>query len=191
MSGEVVLWRRADEPSLEYCVLEGRPDGWLLQGTVVLALAGRPAHAAYAIACDAGWRTRTVHVALEMEGLPSRVLSLRVNAERGWWDGDQELVAVRGCSDIDLSITPSTNTLPLRREPMVIGASIEPRAAWVRFPELTVEPLPQRYMRVEEQRYRYESLESGFAAELTVDALGLVRRYGDLWHRVPSQPSEA
>ena len=56
-------------------------------------------------------------------------------------------------------------------------------AAWVRFPELTVEPLPQEYLRLEERRYRYSSAGGRFVAELEVDEHGLVTTYGDIWAR--------
>jgi hypothetical protein len=86
--------------------------------------------------------------------------------------------------DVDLEISPSTNTLPIRRLNLAIGESRELTAAWVRFPELTVEPLAQRYTRLAERRYRYESVVSGFTAELEVDDLGLVVTYEGLWQRV-------
>jgi hypothetical protein len=44
--------------------------------------------------------------------------------------------------------------------------------------------LQQRYTRLAERRYRYESLESGFAAILDVDEDGLVLTYEGLWERV-------
>lgn len=54
--------------------------------------------------------------------------------------------AIQGCVDIDLGWTPSTNTLPIRRLQLGVGTSSGPiTAAWVRFPELKLEPLPQEY----------------------------------------------
>ena len=88
------------------------------------------------------------------------------------------------CIDADLGISPSTNTLPIRRLNLAVGESRELTAAWVRFPELTVEPLAQRYTRLAERRYRYESTVSGFTAELEVDDLGLVISYENIWQRV-------
>ncbi len=75
---------------------------------------------------------------------------------------------------------PATNTLPLRRLGLEVGASRTIRAAWVRFPELTVTAVDQSYTRLGEHRYRYAS--GGYAAELTVDDLWLVTSY-DEWQR--------
>ena len=88
---------------------------------------------------------------------------------------------LRRCTDIDLEISPSTNTIPIRRLNLGIGKESEVSAAWVRFPGLTVEPLHQRYARTGTNRYRYASRD--FATDLEVDDLGLVTRYEGGWSR--------
>jgi uncharacterized protein len=95
-----------------------------------------------------------------------------------------EIPSVAGCLDVDLAFTPATNILPLRRLDLAVGESREVTAAWLLFPDLTVEPLPQRYTRLDERRVRYESRGGAFTAELEVDELGLVMRYPPLWERV-------
>lgn len=57
-------------------------------------------------------------------------------------------------------------------------------AVWVRFPELTIEPLPQRYTWLDERRYRYESAGGAFVAAIEVDELGLATEYEGGWRRV-------
>jgi hypothetical protein len=60
-------------------------------------------------------------------------------------------------------------------------------AAWIRFPDLSLQVLSQRYSRLEDRLYRYESLGSDFRAELSVDATGLVIGYVGFWERVIPQ----
>ena len=57
------------------------------------------------------------------------------------------------------------------------------RAAWLGFPSLTLEPLDQRYRRLDVTTYRYESAGGRFVADLQVNAAGLVVRYPGLWER--------
>lgn len=181
-----VVWRRLDEPGSEYCALSRLATGWRLEGTVVVALAGRPLLAHYRVDCARDWRTRAVIVKTH-EGTPPRALRLLADARGRWWHGDHELIALRGCRDVDLGVTPSTNTLPIRRLGLASGEAREIVAAWVRFPDLTVEPLAQRYTRLDERRYRYESLVDGaiaFSADLDLDDLGLVTQYAGLFERV-------
>ena len=77
-----------------------------------------------------------------------------------------------GSLDVDLGMTPSTNTSVIRRLGLAVDRSAELTAAWVRFPGLTVEPLRQRYTRVATHGYLYESLREGgvvFQARIDVD----------------------
>ena len=92
---------------------------------------------------------------------------------------DCSVVAI-GCTDVDLGLSPSTNTLPIRRLNLAIGASHTIQAAWVVFPELSVQKAAQTYTRVDEFTYRYSS--GTFEAELGVDDDGLVTSYA-AWHR--------
>jgi hypothetical protein len=94
-----------------------------------------------------------------------------------------EMRDLRGCDDVDLAVTPATNTLPIRRLDLQIGQSKSVIAAWVKFPELTVEPLSQRYLRLGKDTYRYES-NTGFSTEIVVDELGLVTTYPGGWERI-------
>ena len=75
--------------------------------------------------------------------------------------------SLKGCIDVDLGCSPSTNTLPIRRLRLGIGGSQTIHAAWVRFPELTVEKSAQTYSRPDEFTYRYAS--GTFEAELVAE----------------------
>ena len=65
--------------------------------------------------------------------------------------------ALKGCTDIDLGCSPSTNTLPIRRLRLAVGASSTIQAAWVLFPQLEVVKAAQTYTRLDEYTYRYAS----------------------------------
>lgn len=157
----------------------------MLRGTI-LALAGRqPVEVRYEVACDKAWRTTRAQITLLQE---SRERSLELAVESGrWYAQGREIRKVRGSIDVDLGWSPSTNTLPIQRLGLRVGESSGPLTmAWVRFPELTVEPLAQEYLRLSRRRYRYVSRKGSFRAELEVDRDGLVVTYGDFWRRIPA-----
>lgn len=176
-STRILLWQRLESPGLERFTLEQDPTP-TLNGTVVLALEGQPATVHYRIFTTADWKTRQVTVELAWGDVEKRI-ELHVDDEQRWWQGEQELTQLRGFYDVDLSVTPATNTLPLRRLELGIGEDREVTAAWVKFPELELEPLPQRYTHVAERHYRYESGTElvNFSAELQVDDLSIVTDY--------------
>ncbi len=196
-----VMWQRLDTPGIEVCSLESLPNDQVphaLFGHVLVALDEAPAAYWYTVYCDAAWTTKSVLVRPFILPADLGKPDLSLHFERGHWfirkwpesaearpvASDRELPELSGCIDVDLGISPSTNTLPIRRLNLAVGESRELTAAWVRFPELTVEPLAQRYTRLAERRYRYESVVSGFTAELEVDDLGLVVTYEGIWQRV-------
>ncbi len=178
-----LLWRRLDVPGIEYFRLWDSARGPRLAGTLIFAYDGAPVRLKYGVACAPDWTTRGVHVVLT-QGAVTRHLKLVAGEDRRWWCGGEEIAAVAGCLDVDLSFSPATNLLPLRRLGLAPGDSRDLTAAWVRFPGLDVEPLAQRYTRLDERRLRYESRDGSFTADLDLDDLGLVVRYPPLWEQV-------
>jgi uncharacterized protein len=172
-----VLWQASDGGS-EVCVLEPAGRGWRLRGTVLTHEAKQPIELRYAVAVDSAWATTDVEVLVAFAGG-----DLREVAELGGlWSGTERPPEYRDCVDVDLSFTPATNTLPIRRLGLDVGQEAEIQVAWLRWPELTVERAVQRYARVAKDRYRYSQEE--FAAELVVDDRALVLEYEGLWRAV-------
>jgi hypothetical protein len=104
-------------------------------------------------------------------------IELSVDAAGRWTLGGAACPQVEGCVDLDLNFSPSTNLLPIRRLALADGAEARVRAAWLRFPGFTLEPLEQLYRRTAPGRYRYESAGGRFAADLEVGEDGFVTRY--------------
>ncbi len=177
------LWQWVQRTGLERFKLLQGTDEWVLRGTILILGDHGPAEARYEVVCDGAWHTRSATVSIR-EGHDRR--ELRITAENGrWHENGHPNENVNGCIDIDLGWSPSTNTLPIRRLRLDVGkASGTIMAAWVRFPDLKLEPLPQQYLRISEPLYRYSSRGGAFVAQLSVDDEGLVVEYEGLWSRV-------
>jgi uncharacterized protein len=180
MATRRVSWRRTDEIETdEHATLTIRDTGLSLVGTVIGADGGVPLRVEYRILTDGNGMTTAAHIR-DMRGFEQRALTLERNAKGTWSVNGAADRKLRGCTDVDLGISPSTNTLPIRRLKLGIGATKTIQAAWVQFPDLTVIKGAQSYTRLDEFTYRYES--GTFAAELTVDDDGLVASYA-VWRR--------
>jgi hypothetical protein len=106
--------------------------------------AGRPFRIGYEVRCDGRWRVREVRAAAPGSGRP--VLELLSDGEGRWKRRDGEPVPeLDGCIDVDISATPFTNTLPIRRLGLEPGESEELAVTYVRVPELLAGPKRQRY----------------------------------------------
>jgi hypothetical protein len=136
----------------------------------------------YRIECDAAWRTRYVSVA---EASTSRSLELWSTGD-GHWQGEdgRMLVDLIDAVDVDISATPFSNTLPIRRVGLALGQSLEIVAAYIEVPSLRVSADRQRYTRIAPSMYRYESHDGTFVREVEVDDEGFVTQYPGLFTRV-------
>lgn len=181
-----VCWREWDGEGLEHCACRLDETGLMLEGVVAGTHEGLyGAH--YLVRADAAFRTRDVRVAFV--GGPA--LHLRADGEGGWRNAadGRSLPDLQGCVDIDIRVTPATNTLPIRRLGLAVGDSREIAVAYVPLPAgadgLGPRRVMQRYTRLEGTgRYRYEGLDSGFSAEIEVDVTGLVLDYPGVFRRL-------
>jgi hypothetical protein len=179
------MWQRIDTVGVEYAEL-----GWdpvRVQGEVVLVEDGAPFAVSYRVECDDAGLTARAHLQVKRGGARDE-LTLTRGPAGDWTANGRALPELRGIADVDLSVTPSTNTPPIRRLGLGVGQVAEVTAAWVKLPSLGVAPLRQTYRRVEAGLYRYDAPDLLFGAELEVDADGVVQRYGDLWRLVTGSP---
>ena len=173
-----ILWRRLDTPGHEACCCRWRNTAWHLSGAAVFAHDGQPCRLDYAVVCDADWQTVSAGVR-GWVGEKEIVVDIASDASRRWRLNGTDMPSVAGCTDIDLNFSPSTNLLPIRRLDLAIGQAAAVKAAWLRFPGFALEPLEQRYHRLDADTYRYQSAGGRFAADLTVNAAGFVTHYPD------------
>jgi hypothetical protein len=181
MTTRRVAWRRSDEIEAdEHCTLSLRETGLSLVGTVIGAEGGLPVRVEYRVLADRAGLTTATHVR-DLRGFGTRTIVLERDSKDRWTVDGVVVRSLKGCTDVDLGCSPSTNTLPIRRLRLAIGASQTIQAAWIRFPELTVVKAKQTYTRLDEFTYRYAS--GTFAADLSVDDDGLVTAYAE-WRRI-------
>ena len=113
----------------------------------------------------------------------------RLEVQRGthgtWSVNSEPRPDLAGAIDIDLAFSPFTNTLPIRRLNLAIGSRAEITTAYIDVPSFRVLPDPQAYTRIAVNLYLYESLDSDFSRQITVDADGFVIDYPGLYSRNP------
>ncbi len=181
-----ILWRRLDRPGHESCRVSRAEDARRLEGSAVFDHERRPSRLDYVIVCDAMWETRSARVT-GWVGDTAIQVDIAANPNRTWRLDGRECPAASGCVDVDLNFSPSTNLLPIRRLGLSVGGTAEVRAAWLRFPSFALEPLEQRYTRLGETTFRYESAGGTFVREIEVNDAGLVTRYPDFWEAVATR----
>jgi hypothetical protein len=89
-----------------------------------------------------------------------------------------------GCVDIALACTPFTNTIAIRRLGLHVGDAAEIIVATVNVETLDIQPVTQRYSRLDTRRWRLEQTATGESIEFDVDEFGLVIDYPERFRRV-------
>ncbi len=147
----------------------------------------------YSVRTDAVFRTREVRV----DYLNGPSLHVEADESGNWYDriGNRTLDILQGCFDVDIGITPATNTLPIKRLCLREGESRGITVAYVPLPDqvdgaFLPEPAEQRYTcLVSGRRYKYEGLFRAFTAELEIDESGLVLDYPETFRRLAKSTS--
>ena len=174
-----VLWKGIMFPSLEICSLKRNDDGWLMEGSLTAKFRETGQTIVYQIFSDCNFNSLSAYIEVVSPWNKKRVdLQLRGG---NWFVNGKIREDLAECRDVDLELSPATNTLPIRRSAVRIGEKVELVAAWIRVPDLTVEPLRQSYERISETMYLYKS--NNFQAKLEVDEIGLVTSYEGVWQK--------
>jgi len=175
-----MLWRRMDSPGHEFSRLSFQDTSWHLAGTAAFAHNLQPCQLDYMVVCNLEWKTLSGRVA-GFIGDMAVEMNISVDSNSNWRLNGREFPGVKGCIDLDLAFSPSTNLLPIRRLNLDIGQEAEVKAAWLSFPSFTLKPLEQLYRRINSTTYRYESAGGSFVTELQVNEVGFIALYPNLW----------
>lgn len=186
---EHVRWASWDGTGLEHCTVHRSSDHVLIESSIVGDRGGTPYGAYYRVRCDGDWRTREVRL-VYVGGFDMHVAS---DGEGRWTDqanGNTPLPDLNGCLDVDIGVTPFTNTLPIKRlalaerETRVIQTAYVPLPSGIEGERLLPRPVDQRYTCIAlDRRYRYEGLFRNFTADLAIDERGFVIDYPDTFRR--------
>ncbi len=179
-----VVWEQLLGHGLEHLVLR---EGSSVEadGVAVGTLKDFAYRIHHRVVCDSSWNVRQFQV---QDMLGSARVSLKRQGEE-WLDEEGRVqTALHGCTEVDIMVTPFTNTLPIRRLGLQPGNAAQIAAVYVSIPDLRVSRAEQVYTGLEGGTdggsVRYESRTTGFTADLKVDADKLVKDYPGVFRMV-------
>ncbi|MED1725740.1 putative glycolipid-binding domain-containing protein [Brevibacillus parabrevis] len=145
----------------------------------------------YVIELDRKWATRKVTIRHlgKADGL-----CLLSDGQGEWTNAEGEPIAeLAGCVDIDISCTPFTNTLPIRRLSFAPHVPQEIDVVYFSAYELTWRRVRQQYtlLSADAGSSVFEYRAGSFVENITVDEQGLVLAYPDLFVRENLAVAEA
>ncbi|NIG56158.1 putative glycolipid-binding domain-containing protein [Chitinophaga sp. Cy-1792] len=174
---KLAVWQALRWTATEYFTLEDKGIFQLAHGHIAGVIRDLPFSISYEIEITNDWRIEAFTI--RAEGTDKRELKLQSNLQGEWYDREgNQISAFNGCLDIDISLTPFTNSLPIKRlSHLKIGDSEVISVIYILLPEFELHKMQQRYTRMNEDSWLYENLESGFTAQLYFDEDGIMNDY--------------
>ncbi len=174
-------WQNWEGNAAEDMVLNEAKEGIFVESTIT-NIGKENFTVRYTITCDVSWKVKEFTVELVGKG---KKIQLESDGLGHWSDDTGIITKLNGAIDIDISATPFTNTLPIRRLKLSAGQSAEISVVYITVLEFDISLDRQKYTCIIPNRlYRYESLESDFVREIEVDENGLVLLYPGLFKRI-------
>lgn len=180
-----IVWKGLFYQMMEYCSMDTSGTDIRINGTIVGFGEDTPFSVSYDIIADRAWHMSGLEMAIERDGDCSWI-SLHRDINGQWSQTGHTRNEWDHCIDVDISLTPFTNTLPIRRLNIPIGERVQVDALYINVFKNEIKPVTQFYTRLSENRYLYEGVLKDFKAEITVDNDGLVTDYPGIFSSVQS-----
>ncbi|ABF39030.1 protein of unknown function DUF1089 [Candidatus Koribacter versatilis Ellin345] len=181
------IWRRIGLDGLEHITLQEVPGGYVADSVLSVEADLGGVTCEYHFDLDARWRTKTFTLKQHQSG-EDRTLRIERVHESEWKVDGADRPDLSGCLDLDLTVSPFTNTLAIRQLALAPNEAKELNAVYVKIPQLEVVLARQRYQRLDAneppRRFLYSGLDTGFIQEITVDEHALVEGYPRFAERV-------
>ena len=174
--GYTARWQTWDGSGDETVTLRWENEGWTAIGEV-----GREA-VSYVLRLSAMWQVR-------------QFLLFRDADEPDLWIGNDgagrwgevngaHRPDLDGCTDLDLHVTPFTNSLPIRRLQLDAGDAAEIMVATVDVETLGIIPVKQRYEHLSPGTWRKTHTKTSTSIDFRIDDYGLVQDEPEAFRRV-------
>ncbi len=177
-----LLWSGREYYSLENCLADITADGLTVNSTII----GYYKEKIYRV----GYRVKTNNlyetVYLEINSWhDNNMQQLKFNGDgKGNWTSEGKVLEqFTGCIDVDIPLTPFTNTLPIKRLALSDGQSQEIKVIYCDILEAMIKPVRQKYTCLSATSYHYENVPNDFEATIQVDESRFVVDYPSLFVR--------
>ncbi|MCZ4097945.1 putative glycolipid-binding domain-containing protein [Streptomyces sp. So13.3] len=179
-TSHVLTWAVSESDGYETAWIEVDDTSLRARGRVV-GTVPEPYWITYELDTTEDFVTRRLRATSEMASRTVE-LDLRGTQDGRWTVNGEPAPDLGSALDCDLGLSPLTNTMPVLRHALHrVPGEQDFLMAWIRVPDLTVQPNRQTYTHLGANRVRYAS--GTYRADLTLDADGLVVTYPGLAQR--------
>ena len=177
-----ILWTGREYYSLENCLVNTLNTGSEINSTIIGRYDEKIYKVEYQIKVNANWETVFLEVKSQHSDLRDHLI-FESDGKGNWILNGKKAAQFEGCIDVDIPLTPFTNTLPVNRLKLVTNDEHQIKVVYVDVLERQIKPLRQKYTRISNTEYLYENVPNDFEAKIEVDEFGLVVDYPGLFVR--------
>jgi hypothetical protein len=174
------IWRRIGLQGLEHLTLQEVAGGYIADSVLSVEVELGGITCEYHFELDEHWRTKSFTLTQNQVG-EDRKLRIDRMGQCEWQVDGVARPDLKDCLDLDLAVSPFTNTLAIQQLKLGPNEAKEMTAVYVKIPQMEVVPARQRYQRLDPaeppRRFLYSGLDTGFIEEITVDEYALVESY--------------
>lgn len=175
-----IVWKGLEYESLENCIVHYQSHRILVRSCILGIANEQPFKVDYRLSLDHSWRTLNVDVVIQTDNtFTSRQYT--TNGRGQWYINNAPLPEMDGCEDVDISLTPLTNTLPIRRLNLKTDERQQINVLYIDVLQRDIRPETQYYTCLGPDRYLFETGDGGFKAEIETDEQLWVKRYPNLF----------
>ncbi|HEY8399944.1 MAG TPA: putative glycolipid-binding domain-containing protein [Cytophagaceae bacterium] len=178
-----ILWVGRQYYSLENCLVNIYPDRIEVSSTILGYYQNEIYKVDYRIVANLNWITMFIEIKWRLN---EQIQEVRLESDGvgNWIKNGNNAEQLKGCIDVDISLSPFTNTLPIRRLHLKPGHTQEIAVVYCDFLNQQIKPVRQKYTRLSDKYYGYENVPNDFEAIIQVDESGIVVNYPSLFERV-------
>lgn len=177
-----IVWENLESFGCEFARISQRSSAIHVESTVIFFNGNSPVQIDYFIDTDNLWATKKVLVQTKK----GKNLEINATGTGKWFDQHgKELEELRGAIDVDLSVTPFSNSLPVNRYDWELNQRREFEMVYIDIPQFKLHKMKQTYTFIERKKgiriFKYQS--PNFEAFISFDESGFVIDYPELFSR--------
>lgn len=182
-----ILWEGIQNDTDEHCAVNFLDDAIMVRSEIEGWAHGIPVYADYTLKLDLQWNVQEFDINFHVRDTQHHYHLLRDDLGN-WSDASGKTYPeFEGCSYIDITLTPFTNSLPINGLFLPHGESAQIDLVYVDVMANVVRKDHQKYTKAGHHNYHFENGGGSFSADIKVDDDGFVTHYPGLFNMIQTK----
>ena len=175
-----ILWQGRQNDSREHCLINRNDSGYKIDSVIIGKQHDIIYRVEYTLLLNSLWETLSFRIS-SIHNSVVQLLEYTSDGKGKWFDNGEAVPRLEGCLDLDLPLTPLTNSLAVNRLGLQEGEEKSAHVVYVDLFAEKVSPVNQKYRRLSASEYNYQNVPNDFEAVITMDEFGFVKDYPTLF----------